>query len=47
MATIYPHNLGEVIDGVVKIIENPDITIPELMSVNGPTTAGIIIGTSE
>ncbi|NLZ47654.1 MAG: DNA gyrase subunit A [Clostridiales bacterium] len=50
MATnIPPHNLGEVIDGVVKIIENPDITITELMSViKGPDfpTAGIIIGTS-
>lgn len=50
MATnIPPHNLGEVIDGVVKIIENPDITIPELMTViKGPDfpTAGIIIGTS-
>lgn len=50
MATnIPPHNLGEVIDGVVKIIENPDITISELMSViKGPDfpTAGIIIGTS-
>jgi DNA gyrase subunit A len=50
MATnIPPHNLGEVIDGVVEIIEDPDITVQELMSViKGPDfpTAGIIIGTS-
>ena len=32
MATsIPPHNLGEVIDGTVALIENPDITIEELM----------------
>ena len=32
MATnIPPHNLGEVIDGVVKMIENPDVTTQELM----------------
>ncbi|OPJ56093.1 DNA gyrase subunit A [Clostridium oryzae] len=50
MATkIPPHNLGEVIDGVVKIIENPDISIKELMTaIKGPDfpTAGIIKGTS-
>ncbi|MBQ2833721.1 MAG: DNA gyrase subunit A, partial [Clostridia bacterium] len=38
MATnIPPHNLGEVIDGVVKLIENPDVTSQELMEcVKGP-----------
>lgn len=34
MATnIPPHNLGEVIDGVVAMIDNPDITIDELIEV--------------
>jgi DNA gyrase subunit A len=34
MATrIPPHNLGEVVDGVVALIENPDITIDELMTI--------------
>src|SRR5690606_8419739 len=32
MATnIPPHNLGEVIDALVKLIENPDVTVEELM----------------
>ncbi|MFC1726631.1 DNA gyrase subunit A, partial [candidate division KSB1 bacterium] len=32
MATnIPPHNLGEIVDGLVEQINNPDITIPELM----------------
>jgi DNA gyrase subunit A len=48
MATnIPPHNLGEVIDGVVAAIENPKITVRELMrKVKGPDfpTAGLIIG---
>ncbi|RKO65506.1 DNA gyrase subunit A [Desulfofundulus salinus] len=48
MATnIPPHNLGEVIDGVIKLIDNPDITIPELMQViKGPDfpTGGKIMG---
>ena len=48
MATnIPPHNLGEVIDAVVATIENPDISIEELMKkVRGPDfpTAGLIIG---
>ena len=48
MATnIPPHNLNEVIDGCLAIIENPDITIPELMEyVKGPDfpTAAIING---
>ncbi|MDD2401905.1 MAG: DNA gyrase subunit A [Clostridia bacterium] len=48
MATnIPPHNLGEVIDGVIKLIDNPQVTIGELMeSVKGPDfpTGGIIMG---
>jgi DNA gyrase subunit A len=48
MATnIPPHNLGEVIDGVIRLIDNPDITIPELMQViKGPDfpTGGKIMG---
>lgn len=38
MATsIPPHNLGEVIDGAVMLIDNPDTTIDELMTViKGP-----------
>lgn len=48
MATnIPPHNLGEIIDGVSMLIDNPDITIPEMMTViKGPDfpTAGIIMG---
>jgi DNA gyrase subunit A len=48
MATnIPPHNLGEVIDGVVAVIDNPDLSIPDLMKkIKGPDfpTAGLIIG---
>ncbi len=34
MATnIPPHNLGEVIDGVVAMIDNPDITVDELIDI--------------
>ncbi len=48
MATnIPPHNLGEVIDGLVHLIENPDATITDLMRfINGPDfpTGGIIYG---
>ncbi len=48
MATnIPPHNLGEVIDGVVCMIENPDCTIDDLMEhIKGPDfpTGGIILG---
>ncbi|MDD3767033.1 MAG: DNA gyrase subunit A [Eubacteriales bacterium] len=50
MATnIPPHNLCEVIDGIIAIIDNPDITIEELMEyVKGPDfpTAGLIMGRS-
>jgi len=48
MATnIPPHNLGEVIDACCALIDNPDLTIAELMEViPGPDfpTGGIIVG---
>ena len=48
MATsIPPHNLGEIIDGTLALIENRDIKIPELMKIiPGPDfpTGGLIIG---
>ena len=48
MATnIPPHNLSEVIDGIVALIKNPDITIKKLMKhVTAPDfpTGGIIYG---
>lgn len=50
MATnIPPHNLGEVIDGCIYLIQNPDCTIDDLMvKIPGPDfpTAGTISGTS-
>ena len=50
MATnIPPHNLGETIDGVIALIDNPDITIDELMEkIKGPDfpTGAIILGNS-
>ena len=50
MATnIPPHNLGEVIDGVIAIARNPEITVDELMEyVKGPDfpTGAIILGRS-
>ncbi len=50
MATnIPPHNLGEVIDGCVAYIDNPDITLDELMlHIKGPDfpTGAIILGNS-
>lgn len=50
MATnIPPHNLGEVIDGCIAYIDNPDITVSELMNyIQGPDfpTAGVILGNS-
>ena len=50
MATnIPPHNLGEVIDGCVAYIDNPEITTDELMQyIKGPDfpTGGIILGNS-
>ena len=50
MATnIPPHNLGEVVDGCIAYIDNPDITTEELMQhIKGPDfpTGGIILGNS-
>jgi DNA gyrase subunit A len=50
MATnIPPHNLSEVIDGVVAMIDNPNVTVQELMKIiKGPDfpTAGEILGYS-
>ncbi len=49
MATsIPPHNLREVCDAIVRVIEEPDVTVEELMqTVPGPDfpTGGIICGT--
>ena len=49
MATnIPPHNMTEVIDGTLMLIDNPEATIEELMTViKGPDfpTAGLILGT--
>jgi DNA gyrase subunit A len=48
MATnIPPHNLTEVIDGVIQQMDNPEITLPELMKyIKAPDfpTAGTIMG---
>jgi DNA gyrase subunit A len=48
MATnIPPHNLSEIVDALVRLIDNPDVTIDELMDmVPGPDfpTAGYIYG---
>ena len=48
MATnIPPHNLGEVIDGVIALIHNPELTSEDLMEyIKGPDfpTGGIILG---
>ncbi|BCB97431.1 DNA gyrase subunit A [Dissulfurispira thermophila] len=49
MATnIPPHNLKEVVDGLIMLLENPDITINDLMAaIKGPDfpTGAIIYGT--
>ena len=48
MATnIPPHNLGEVIDGIDLVMQNPDATLDEIMAcIKGPDfpTGGIIMG---
>ena len=48
MATnIPPHNLGEVIDGVIYMLDNPDCTVDDLMQhIKGPDfpTGGVILG---
>lgn len=50
MATnIPPHNLGEVINGITMLIDNPEATVLDLMTeIKGPDfpTAGIILGTA-
>ena len=50
MATnIPPHNLGEVIDGTLMLIDNPETTVEEMMGViKGPDfpTGGLIMGKS-
>ena len=50
MATnVPPHNLGEVIDGTLHLIKNPEATVNDLMTfIKGPDfpTQGIICGTS-
>ena len=50
MATnIPPHNLGEVIDGAIALIDNPEITVDELMDyIPAPDfpTKGILMGRS-
>ena len=51
MATsIPPHNLGEVIDGVIAYMKNPDITTEEMLQIiQGPDfpTGGIVINKEE
>ncbi|OEF99633.1 DNA gyrase subunit A [Vulcanibacillus modesticaldus] len=48
MATnIPPHQLGEIIDGVIKVIDDPEVKIEDLMGiVKGPDfpTGGLILG---
>jgi DNA gyrase subunit A len=51
MATnIPPHNLGEVIDGILALIENPEIEVVDLMNnyIQGPDfpTSALILGKS-
>ena len=50
MATnIPPHNMGEVLDGVCAMVDNPDIDLDDLMQyIKGPDfpTGGIIMGRS-
>jgi DNA gyrase subunit A len=50
MATnIPPHNLGEVVDGLIALVENPDLTIAQLMQhIPGPDfpTGGFLHGRS-
>ena len=51
MATnIPPHNLGEVIDGTIMLIDNPEAEVIDLMTaIKGPDfpTAATIMGKSE
>ncbi len=44
---IPPHNIGEVVDGILALLDNPDMDIPELMGhIPGPDfpTYGLIYG---
>ena len=44
---IPPHNLGEVIDAIIEVIDNPEATLSDLMEhIKGPDfpTAGVIMG---
>jgi len=48
-SSIPPHNLGEICDAVVKLIDEPEVTVDELMEiVPGPDfpTGGVICGRS-
>ena len=51
MATnIPPHNLNEIVDGLIALIDNPEITVSELMQyIKGPDfpTAATIVGLNE
>lgn len=47
LTKIPPHNLGEIVDGAIMLLENPEVNIDELMKViHGPDfpTAGLIVG---
>ncbi|WP_375644189.1 DNA gyrase subunit A, partial [Bartonella sp. AP83NXGY] len=46
---IPPHNLSEVVDGCIALIDNPDITLDQIIEIiPGPDfpTGGIILGRS-
>ena len=47
---IPPHNLSEIVDGTIALIDNPNITVPELMEyIKGPDfpTAATIVGLND
>ncbi|MFW6237619.1 MAG: DNA gyrase subunit A [Halanaerobiales bacterium] len=47
--SIPPHNLGEVMDGLIQLIDNPEVSISDLMqNIKGPDfpTGGYIMGKS-
>ena len=49
LTRIPPHNLGEVVDALIARLENPEVTVEELMQyIPGPDfpTAGLIVGRS-
>ena len=49
LTRIPPHNLGEVVDALIAMLDNPQVTLAELMGhMPGPDfpTAGIIVGRS-